>query len=125
MALRDDIRAALRIPAREVTDETVYRERRRVLAALAAAPALGLAGCADAEPPAPARAPVSPVLARAGFDTDEVLTTRQDATTYNNFYEFGTGKADPSRADRTIETRWWAVAVGGHYAKPATVALDA
>ena len=124
MALRDDIRAALRIPAREVTDEPVYRERRRVLAALAAAPALGLAGCADAEPPAPSRGPVSPALAGAGFDTDETLTTWQDVTTYNNYYEFGTGKLDPSQADKTIETRWWAVAIGGHCARPGTVSLD-
>ncbi|HET8818229.1 MAG TPA: protein-methionine-sulfoxide reductase catalytic subunit MsrP [Xanthomonadaceae bacterium] len=124
MALYDDIRAALRIPAREVTDEPVYRDRRRVLAALAAAPALGLAGCAEAEPPAPSRNPVSPAQARAGFDTDETLTTWQDATSYNNFYEFGTGKLDPSQAARTIETQWWAVAVGGHCGRPGTVSLD-
>ena len=124
MALRDDIRAALRIPAREVTDESVYRDRRRLLAALAATPALGLAGCAGAEPPAPSRSPISPALARMGFDTDETLTTWQDATTYNNFYEFGTGKGDPAQAPKTIETRGWAVAVGGHCAKPGTVSLD-
>ena len=124
MALRDDIHAALRIPAREVTDEPVYRERRRLLAALAAAPALGLAGCADAEPPAPSRSPVSPALASAGFDTDETLTTWQDVTSYNNFYEFGTGKLDPSQAEKSIETQWWAVAVGGHCARPGTVSLD-
>ncbi len=44
------IRDALRIPAHEITDETVYRERRRLLQALALGPALGLAGCAEAEP---------------------------------------------------------------------------
>ena len=124
MALRDDIRAALRIPASEITDESVYRDRRRLLAAFAAAPALGLAGCAEAEPPPPSRSSVSPALARAGFDTDETLTTWQDATSYNNFYEFGTGKLDPSQAPKTLETRWWAVAVGGRCAKPGTVALD-
>ena len=39
-----------RIPTAEITDETVYRERRRLLGALLASPALGLAGCADAVP---------------------------------------------------------------------------
>lgn len=124
MALRQDIRDALKIPASEVTDETVYRERRRLLAAMLAMPALGLAACAGAEPPPASRSTVSPRLARAGFDTDEVLTTWEDATSYNNFYEFGTGKQDPSRAARTLEARGWSVAVGGHCAKPATVSLD-
>ena len=49
MSLRD----ALRIPAAQITDERVYLERRRLLQTLAAAPALALAGCAEAEPPAP------------------------------------------------------------------------
>lgn len=49
MSLRD----ALRIRESEVTDEAIYRDRRRLLQAFAAAPALALAGCAEAEPPAP------------------------------------------------------------------------
>ena len=48
MSLRD----ALRIPGSEITDEAVYRDRRRLLALLAATPALGLAGCAGADGPA-------------------------------------------------------------------------
>ena len=119
-----DLRDALRIPAASITDEAVHRDRRRLLAALAASPALALAGCAEAEPPGATRATVSPALARAGFDTDEVRTSWQDATTYNNFYEFGTGKADPSNAARTLEAAGWHVAVGGHCAKPATVSVD-
>lgn len=51
MSLRD----ALRIRESEVTDEAIYRDRRRLLQAFAAAPALALAGCAEAEPPAPRR----------------------------------------------------------------------
>ena len=34
----------------------------------------------------------------AGFRTAEEQTRERDATTYNNFYEFGTGKADPNKA---------------------------
>ena len=124
MPLRADLRAALRIPAAQVTDEAVYRERRRLLGAMAALPALGLPGCAGAEPPQPSRSRVPPAVARAGFDTDEALTTWQDVTTYNNFYEFGTGKGDPSRARKTLRAQGWTVAVGGHCAKPATLALD-
>ncbi|MFP5374133.1 MAG: protein-methionine-sulfoxide reductase catalytic subunit MsrP [Gammaproteobacteria bacterium] len=121
-----DLRDALAIPSSRITDETVYRARRRLLAAFAAAPALSLAGCAGAadEPPGPVRDAVSPALARAGFATDEPLTAERDATTYNNFYEFGTGKQDPSRAARTLRTSPWSVTVGGACARPGTVALE-
>jgi methionine sulfoxide reductase catalytic subunit len=119
------LRDALRIPARELTDEAVYRDRRRLLAALAAGPAIGaLAGCAEAQPPPPPSAPATPAQARSGFRTDEPLTRYEDVTTYNNFYEFGTGKADPSRAAKTLKTSPWSVVVDGECAKPGTLALE-
>src|SRR5690554_7862287 len=95
-----NLRDALRIPAAEVTDEAVWEGRRRIVAGLAALPALGLAGCADAEPPPPPGPAPLPGQVRAGFSTGEELTRWEDVTTYNNFYEFGSGKADPSRAGR-------------------------
>jgi sulfoxide reductase catalytic subunit YedY len=111
------------IPAGEITDESVYRDRRRLLGALAASPALALAGCVEAEPPAPV-ARVTPAQARSGYRTDEPLTTYRDITTYNNFYEFGTGKADPSRRAQTLRTEPWSVAVGGHCAKPGRISFE-
>ncbi len=117
-------RDALRLPAREITDEAVYHDRRRLLAAMAAAPALAVAGCADAEPPPAPKLVVPPALAKAGFRTDEELTRYADITSYNNFYEFGTGKADPSRAAKTLRTRPWTVSVGGECAKPGRLSLD-
>lgn len=118
------LRAALGIRAADITDEAVYRDRRRLLAAMVASPALALAGCAEAEPPPPPRTKVSPALAKSGFRTSEELTSYQDVTTYNNFYEFGSGKTDPSRAARTLRTSPWSVAVGGACAKPGTLSLD-
>lgn len=91
---------------------------------MVASPALVLAGCAEAEPPPPPRTKVSPALAKSGFRTSEELTNYQDVTTYNNFYEFGSGKTDPSRAARTLRTSPWAVAVGGACAKPGRLSLD-
>ncbi|UHQ21260.1 protein-methionine-sulfoxide reductase catalytic subunit MsrP [Lysobacter sp. 5GHs7-4] len=120
MALRD----AFTLPAREITDEAVYRERRRLLAAFAAAPALGLAGCADAEPPAAPKTAITPAQAASGFRTDETLTRYEDVSSYNNYYEFGTGKADPARARKTLRTKPWTVAVGGACAKPGRLSLD-
>ena len=113
------------IAASEITDETVYRDRRRLLAALAASPVLGaLSGCAEAEPPPPPRTPVSTADARAGFRTGEPLTRYEDVTSYNNFYEFGTGKDDPSKAAKTLRTSPWTVAVDGECARPGRIGLE-
>jgi len=111
------------VPSSEVTDETVYRDRRRLLGALAATPMLSLAGCADAEAPA-STAVVTPAQAKAGFRTSEPLTRYEDVTSYNNFYEFGTDKADPGRAAKTLRTSPWNVAVSGECAKPGNIALE-
>ncbi|MBB4125060.1 sulfoxide reductase catalytic subunit YedY [Xanthomonas translucens] len=120
MSLRD----ALNIPSREITDEAVYRDRRRLLQALALAPAMSLVGCAEAEPPAPPKTVVTPEQARSGFRTSEELTRYEDVTSYNNFYEFGTDKTDPSKAAKTLRTAPWSVKVSGECEKPGTLALD-
>jgi len=119
MSLRD----ALRIPSRELTEESVYRDRRRVLAMLGAVPALGIAGCSEAAPPA-SKATITPEQAKAGFRTAEEQTRELDATTYNNFYEFGTNKDDPANAAKTLRTSPWTVAVGGQCAKPGKLSLE-
>ena len=119
MALRD----ALRIPSRDVTEESVQRDRRRVLAALGMAPTLGVIGCSEAAPP-PSTATITPEQAKSGFRTAEEQTREADATSYNNFYEFGTNKDDPSNAAKTLRVKPWTVAVGGHCAKPGRLSLD-
>ena len=118
-----NLRDALAIPARDITDEAVYRDRRRVLAALGLLPALGVAGCSEAAPP-PSNVVVTPEQAKSGFRTAEEQTREADATTYNNFYEFGTDKDDPSNAAKTLRTKPWTVAVGGHCARPGKLSLD-
>ena len=120
MSLRD----ALRIPASQITDEAVYLDRRRLLAAFAASPALALAGCSEAAPPPPpSKATITPEQAKSGFRTNEELTRYEDVTSYNNFYEFGSGKADPSQARKTLRTKPWQVLVGGECEKPGNLEL--
>ncbi len=123
MPLPASLRDALRIPAAQITDEAIYRDRRRLIGLLAASPALALSGCAEAEPPPPPRTKASPAQLKSGFRTTEELTRLADVTSYNNFYEFGTGKADPSQAAKTLRTSPWTIAVSGECAKPGKLDL--
>ena len=47
-----------------------------------------------------------------------------EAASYNNFYEFGTDKADPARHAQTLKTRPWTIAVEGEVRKPKVFDLD-
>ncbi|WP_295360849.1 protein-methionine-sulfoxide reductase catalytic subunit MsrP [Arenimonas sp.] len=103
-----------RPPASEITPEGVYRRRRELMGLGLASPLLALAGCAGAEDAPAAAAPApAPTDTPDGFRTRETLTTERDATTYNNFYEFGTGKADPAQNAHTLRPSPWMVVVGG------------
>ena len=62
--------------------------------------------------------------AAAEFDTNEEHTSYRDATRYNNFYEFGTGKEDPARYAHTLQTEPWSVAIEGEVAKPGVIGLE-
>jgi sulfoxide reductase catalytic subunit YedY len=108
----------------EITPQAVYLRRRQLLQGLAGLTLPGLAAAQTASPgklaPLPgARSPVP------GAATMEKPTPYQDASTYNNFYEFGTDKADPARTAGTLKTRPWTVAVEGEVKKPGTFDLDA
>ena len=54
----------------------------------------------------------------------EKKTAYKDATTYNNFYEFGTDKADPAVMAGSLKTRPWTVVIEGEVKKPVTLDLD-
>jgi sulfoxide reductase catalytic subunit YedY len=51
-------------------------------------------------------------------------TSYKDATSYNNFYEFGTDKDDPVRAAGSLRTRPWTIAIEGEVRKPMTLDID-
>jgi len=60
----------------------------------------------------------------AGAATMEKITSYRDASSYNNFYEFGTGKDDPARYADALPIRPWSVQVEGLVHKPGTWALE-
>lgn len=103
-----------------ITPPEVYADRRRLLAA-----ALGLA--ASAALPAVAAAPAgTPLPARrnAAFSTAEPANSWDDVTGYNNYYEFGTDKADPAAHAGRLRVDPWSVTVAGEAALRGTFALE-
>ena len=61
----------------------------------------------------------------SGFATNETRTLERDATTYNNFYEFGTNKGDPAKHAHAMRTSPWTIKVSGECEKPGTIDMDA
>ena len=131
------IRTPPAIPSSEITDEQLYLRRREFLrmaggaAAMAAAVPL-LQGCSgdpvSAEPRpgdmfGVAQSPLSGYKEKA-ITTDEKLNTFEEITSYNNFYEFGTGKDDPQRYAGKLKTSPWTVKIDGQCAKPADYPLE-
>lgn len=104
----------------EITPESIYRERRRFMQA-----GLALTGAAALGTPAvQAKAGIYAGVARSPFSTDEPLTELNDVTSYNNFYEFGTGKSDPAANAHTLKPAPWSVTVEGACARPGTYTLE-
>ena len=62
-----------------------------------------------------------PGLPGSKYDTDEAQNTLKQATTYNNFWEFGAGKNDPARNAKDFVTKPWQITIGGLLANPVTV----
>jgi sulfoxide reductase catalytic subunit YedY len=110
-----------RIRSWEITSETNYLNRRsflRTAGGVAGAAAGGLL-------PGLAAADVRELETVPGpYSTDEEPNSWRDITTYNNFYEFGTGKEDPYRNAGDLVTSPWTVRVSGECDKPGEYAYE-
>jgi sulfoxide reductase catalytic subunit YedY len=116
----------------EITPQGIYQGRRDLIKRMAT----GAAGAALASwagrdalaqtVPKPGKLAALPggKSAVAGAVTTEKITDYKDATTYNNFYEFGTDKADPARNASTLPSKPWSVAVEGLVKNPKTFTLE-
>jgi sulfoxide reductase catalytic subunit YedY len=108
------------IPAREITPEHLYLRRRELMTGGAALAALALTRTARA-----ADEIVLPTVKKSGWlVTGENLTPQKDVSSYNNFYEFGTGKGDPAENAHTLKVRPWTVTFDGELKKPQTIDID-
>ena len=123
------------LPDSAATDETHYLNRRRILAGLGiggavlAAPAV--IGMSGDDPPEQAEAPAEidpssglyPVERNAAYTVERALTPEAEATTYNNFYEFGSHK-NIHRAAQALPLRPWEIRIDGMVEKPFTIGFD-
>jgi methionine sulfoxide reductase catalytic subunit len=116
------------IPSSEITPQAKWLDRRSLVKAAAAAGAVALTGSRLAE----VLSPSGNVEAAGKLETvksplsttGEPLTMLADITSYNNFYEFGTDKSDPSHNASVLPTRPWSIKVSGLVKAPKTIDID-
>lgn len=102
----------------DVTPRQVYMNRRRFLAA-------GSMGVAALVSPSTATATAQlEGIRKSPLSTDEMPSPEKYVTTYNNFYEFGTGKDEPAKNAKNFRTSPWSVSIEGAVVKPKTLDLD-
>ena len=111
----------------EITPRAVVESRRSFIQKVAAGSIASAAMLEMASREAFAQTPGAQKLVgkpNAAYANAEKQTPFKDATTYNNFYEFGTDKADPARTSSTLKTRPWTVVIEGEVKKPMTLDID-
>ena len=125
-------RKATQLRSSEITPEGVFQrysqDRRRFLATAAT---IGAGALAATQVPSILN-PKTTVFAEtqkletvdSKYTVPDAQTPFAKATTFNNFYEFGTDKSDPSKNAQTLQTRPWTVQVDGMVAKPVTLDVD-
>jgi len=110
-----------RIAPSEITPPEVYFSRRALLAGALATGASALLPAAEA--PQPQGAALS-YTANPQYSVKETPNKYEEIAGYNNFYEFGTDKDDPSHNAHTLRTRPWSVTVSGEAEVRGTFDLD-
>jgi methionine sulfoxide reductase catalytic subunit len=109
----------------EITPESLYLKRRQFMKS---ASLFGLAGLTLQSLPTTllaselAFSKTDP--GRFPLNEDDQITDYEDATSYNNFYEFGIGKSDPAENAKNFDTTGWKILVSGACENPGELTLD-
>jgi methionine sulfoxide reductase catalytic subunit len=117
----------LNLPYSEVTPKAAYLDRRKFLTGLGLASAAAMAGLEAfkmAHPDEVAHASTKLSFGKSAYSEKQTPTSFKDITTYNNYYEFGTDKDEPSQYAGTLKTRPWTVAIEGEVTKSQTIDID-
>lgn len=103
-------------PSSEITPKETFLNRRELMIG---AGSVALAGALST--PAFGRALSAK---KTGFKVDREMTSKKDALSYNNFYEFGTGKDEPSKNAQALTTDPWTIKVDGLVNNPGEIGLE-
>ena len=95
----------------EITPEVIYNKRRKFIKSVGLS--VGSISLST-----------FPFLGNAYSQNKTDLTTYQDITTYNNYYEFGTGKRDPFKNSKEFKTKPWNVTIEGEVDSPVTLSAE-
>ena len=95
----------------EITPEQIYNKRRKFIKSIG----LGVGSLSLSS---------IPFLNNAYSQNKAELTSYKDITTYNNYYEFGTGKGDPFKNSQEFVTKPWSVTIEGEVDNPITLSAE-
>lgn len=105
-----------RLTYSEVTPKADFLNRRQIMAGAAGLGGLTLlGGGAQAK---------TLDFKKTDYSVDLDITPKDDATSYNNYYEFGTGKKDPAKNAHVLTTDPWSVEIGGMVNNPGTYGIE-
>jgi sulfoxide reductase catalytic subunit YedY len=107
----------------EVTPKSLYVNRRKFLAGV---PAAFLAGNELLSPSRRALAGTTKLqtVKSSLTTTGEKINSKDDVDSYNNYYEYGTGKDEPQQLAQKLKTSPWTVSIEGECAKPHKISIE-
>lgn len=115
------------IQSSEITPREVFDNRRRFIKAAGFGAAAGLITSAGVLPSLVSAASQRQKIAsfnKTAYGQDEQLTSYEDITTYNNFYEFGTSKSDPAVHSKLFKPSPWTLSIEGEVKKPKKISIE-
>jgi len=107
----------------EITSKSIFLNRRKFLQTAAIAGGISLLPKVITSSFASTRTKFLNVKTTS-FAEVEKLTTYEGLSSYNNFYEFGTGKTDPARNAHTLKPEPWTIEISGLATKIGKFHLD-
>lgn len=116
----------------EITSETVYHNRRHFLQLAGFGLAIGASGLlspALAASPAKSTSIVTgtlklPAFTKTAYGAEEKMTRFEDITSYNNYYEFGTGKEEPAVNSKLFKPTPWTISIEGEVKRNKRLSIE-
>ena len=121
------IKQASRLVLADITPKETYFNRRSFLRGLGIAGAATVVGdrfSSLLSPPTTALAGTKLTTIKSNYRVDEKISSENDVTHYNNFYEFGSDKGDPAKNAQNFRTSPWVVSVEGEVKTPRKFSMD-